>query len=299
MSVDAKTQPMEFNLGFELEFASPIDQNRVADQLRARNHNAQRVDRTNRVWDGTNRVFVTRDGSINCPDTAPHQIEIVTSPRPLNQSIYELGQMLEFITAIKGVTNSSTGLHVGFSFIQPKKQAELDAMKLLYHFPEAELLDMWGRKDNRFCRPLKSNGLIDSLIEAHINNNQLGNTGRMIKSSSISSIIASMRNGEAKYHSVNFIKLAHGYLEFRFMGGTKYHTRVTDIMKSIAAIHNSMTAAIDKERDKEGYEKWLKSLHHRSWKESLRVRKEQLIAYERSVANTRKQVELIEAMLAS
>lgn len=292
--MSTNSPPIEFNTGFEFEFASPLDQAHVADMLRAKNHNAIRVDRLQRVWDGTHRVFVTRDGSVTAPD-GYNQIEVVTSPRKLNESIYEMGQLLSFIQEIGGITNASTGLHIGVSFIDAKKQRDFNPIKMLYHFPESDLLDMWHRKGNRYCRELKGQ-VLNNLITSHLM--QL-TVPKLLTPDVIKSLIIGQREGGAKYFTINFLKLSHGYLEFRFMGGQNYHQNTTQILKSITVIHNAMSASLDPNRDKEGYQAWLKSMHIDGWKHLLKMQEKRIEEYRSTTSAIEKQITQLRQLIAT
>lgn len=134
-------------MGFELEFASPLDWGGIKRSLKRE------------LGESYNKVIkhVTADYSIDIPLSlrysfnSPSPVEIVTAPLPKRSALKNLQILFDWAIELGCVTNPSTGLHVNYS--DAKVQHRLNPVSVLTTIDSKRILSEFHRERNRFCRP--------------------------------------------------------------------------------------------------------------------------------------------------
>lgn len=148
-------------------------------------------------------------------------VELVTGPTPLFEAKVILAKVLNWIKE-NGKTTERCGIHVNISFNKfstPNEKVDissLDPLRFILTFDEDYVFSKFpNRKDNVFARSID-----------YVFPNNLFSFNDDIKTISRSSFSVPSE----KYFGFNFLKLAKGYLELRYLGGKGYEEKVKDII---------------------------------------------------------------------
>ena len=167
---------------------------------------------------------------------AGNGIEIRTPVLPLDKGLKLFEQILGYLADQSAAgdfkTNKTCGLHVNISeetMVTDGQSFREWYAYLVSMFPEREVLAMFRRTNNDFCRPLfcnESEQEIDAVLR-----------------------MAHRGLGTSKYHSVAF----HGNswspecrrIEFRCLGNTNYHLRYAELISTLELIIGAATEAYE------------------------------------------------------
>ena len=148
-------------------------------------------------------------------------VELVTGPTPLFEAKVILAKVLNWIKE-NGKTTERCGIHVNMSFNKfstPNEKVDissLDPLRFILTFDEDYVFSKFpNRKDNVFARSID-----------YVFPNNLFSFNDDIKTINRSSFSVPSE----KYFGFNFLKLAKGYLELRYLGGKGYEEKIKDII---------------------------------------------------------------------
>jgi hypothetical protein len=162
-------------------------------------------------------------------------------------------------------TNETTGLHVGLSFNEAEKIHTLNMAKLSCILDESEILDKFGRKNNRYCKPTLPQIRKSMLrkIEQDLRQNGVPRVPTSVEE------LSRYAGQLDKYHFVNYSKVPRGYLEFRGMGGTNYHGRFDEIKECVLHFVECMDIASDPNKTNRRLEGKMKTILRAGKKKAL------------------------------
>lgn len=232
----------------------------IADSLQRRYLKGKTVVYDKKGVDESGAFVVMADSSIEADEgeRAGYGAEIVTPPLPAKEAIACLSRIFDFIEDEGLKTNHSTGLHINISIPNIKR---LDPVKLVLMMGDEHVLRQFGRVGNAMAKPQMR--LVRDSIERAVA------TGRIPASSSeVGELLGSIAERvlkAGKYNSVNFDKLALGYLEFRSAGNSNYHQDLTTVENLVGRWMSAMDTACDPEKDKNVYLKRLAKVFSENW----------------------------------
>ena len=149
--------------------------------------------------------------------------ELITEPMPYYEAISAMVKILGWIRD-NGWTDEKCALHVNLSFDQfkaklPVKLGAINKLKFILGFNEQMIYDKFPkRKNSIYARsinqivPINKFVFNDNITQIHKENYELPNE---------------------KYYGINFVKLANGYFEIRYLGGRGYEKKVHDIISIV------------------------------------------------------------------
>jgi Putative amidoligase enzyme len=225
----------DLQIGFELEFCSADNHPVILEQLRALGLNITYDDRHRNPARVNTNWYLTHDGSVRWQNGDPRGPtqghELISPVFPLEPGLKIIQGLFKWIENNGHWTNSSTGFHVGISFVNKPKNSQINRLKLLALLEEDKYLRKFKRTSNRFCRSHKKNlskQFADTLAYAYRYAGDKAQTAKMLTPEYLQGAIPTN-----KYFSVNFGKLTQNYLEFRIIGGKNYHKRFDDVKEAI------------------------------------------------------------------
>jgi len=147
--------------------------------------------------------------------------EITTPAIPLIDSLPLLDRLFTALNLIEAETNSTCGFHVNLSFVNEKRNHEIDPIFLLMLIDERSILKEFKRLSNEYCESYL--GKVKRWATSGIDWDML--------------IDKCMRSSE-NYRATNFSHLKErGYVEFRSIGGSGYlekFQRISQIIEHMA-----------------------------------------------------------------
>lgn len=146
-------------------------------------------------------------------------VELVTAPLDYKEARIVLMNVLNWMKKNPNVsTNDRCGLHVNVNYPNQPYIANMDILKFILTFNENEVYKRFpNRKGNIYTKSIKSIAPVHSNFDF--------NTIGMSKTN--------FTYPNTKYYGVNFEKLAKNYLEFRYIGGENYESKLTEIMELV------------------------------------------------------------------
>jgi len=233
-------------MGFELEMMSPLNRPAFIEKLHA-DLGILAVEPQRFSQRDYTKWQVVNDGSIRSLSAnrdlrqPAYGHELISPPLPFEEAMEKLRLCFNWMTDNNVETNDTTGLHIGLSFDDLSKNAQLDGAKLAFLLDENKILKLFGRGRNRYCH-----GVVPAIRKKI--KSQMEHSARIGGVPDVP-----LNSGELKkflptdkYYFVNFTKLAsQGYLEFRGMGGLNYHKRFDDVRSSINHFADCMDQAAD------------------------------------------------------
>jgi hypothetical protein len=179
----------------------------------------------------------------NIGDGVVFRAELVSPPKPFNKAIEDLEMVLDFLQGTSR-TCSTSGLHVGMSFIDSSLNTKVNALELLFSMPEISLLKSYGRYGNHYSQSLQD--IMHTRIIPQIGKRDL---------IAVRSHLARRYYSHGRY-SMEFGKLLYShvpddrrYIEFRIAGGPNYPKRFKDIRETIDIYRQSMIFSLDRNDD--------------------------------------------------
>lgn len=191
----------------------------------------------NNLWLVTNDESVEGDGM---------GVEIISPPTPLGKALDDLEKVFDWMDDNKIITNITTGFHINLSV---PNIADVDLVKLVLFMGETHVMKQFDRLANRY-----SGSQVRSIL-----NNLAG--GRGLPSEASEMIKLADRNlSDSKYTSVNITKMKSGYLEFRIVGNSNYHSDFSKIKNTILRFVSALEIACDKDAERKLYLKKITAL---------------------------------------
>lgn len=210
--------------GFEFEFLSTLEDDEILDDLGPK-YNVV-TDPSIRFDENT----LKRDGW--------RRWEIITPPESKTKALKTLEEIQRYLVETNARTNSSCGFHVNVSATD---MTRFDPMTLIATTEEYLISKTFNRENNPYCviwaehfefmwnKIKKREGLtrnkvfVDNcrkLVEASAYGEWIPEEFKYAKTHS--------KGFADKYVSINVSKLAHGYVEFRSIGGIDYHLKMLE-----------------------------------------------------------------------
>lgn len=230
-------------IGYEIEAISPWD---AGDTLHGFTQ-ALGVKRTD-PYEDTNQYAgwqAKYDGSIKVYRDDYVPVELVSPIMPYEVGMELLPRAFQWMIDKKVYTNVSCGFHVGLS-LPPNVMKRINHLKMAMLLDESSILSMFQRQDSRYCQSWKKTFPNYGLMSA-----------QKITADNEYAALAIIHDRK-KYHTVNFLKLQQGYLEFRPMGGENYERRIDDIVLCIDHFRECLIASCDPKIKQAEYESRLK-----------------------------------------
>ena len=183
-------------------------------------------------WKNSEVWNIEEDGSLS-----EGGIEITSPVKQVHELLNDIEDMFNWIDDI-GSTDSSCGFHVHISTI---KKNEFDPIKLLMFVEENSILKHFeDRRNNQYT------SLISSLEKDYFTEKDLLNIIQK------KDILKELKNNE-KYMGLHIIDLQDNHVEFRYMGGTNYHTKFKEVRENIAKYSHWMEIATNPEYKRKEY----------------------------------------------
>jgi hypothetical protein len=235
-------------LGFEFEFFSPIGRDILATTFESAL--GRKV-----VWTNSYKSDIPVTESqfkLEADFSGGFKMhELVTAPLPYSEAVNVLFRAMNVI-AENGFTSDRCGLHINLSFDKQKSELpisleNLNTLKFILNLNEAKIYELWPSALNKTQKPYKG-----SVNFIYPKNKFIAETTLSVKPDPTQFNIP-----QSKYFGLNFTKLAEGYLEIRYAGGTDYQTKksqavdlinyLTELTYSILE-NNSQYSLIEKQQ---------------------------------------------------
>lgn len=189
---------------------------------------------------GAHQFKLMPDTSIEA-DVKQHKygIELVSPPLPLQQNLNTLQRVFMWMQEQGHETNSSTGLHVNVSVSNLPIQ-NVDKLKLLLLLDEAHVQQAFDRMMNSYTQ-----SHVEILKQAIAQGGMKRQPWTQLRDFANIKHVLNASIDLDKYRTVNFSKLAQGYLEFRIMGNQDYHKRFPTVKRMIIRYALVLLAALD------------------------------------------------------
>lgn len=160
----------------------------------------------------------------------PKMRELITGVLSKDEASDVLIKMLNWINS-NAKLNDKCSLHINISCDNPNFKslnetifrARLDEDRIFEMFPE--------RKNNAYCRSVKNFFAKDLSIVTELTKN----------------FIPIFLFPNSKYYGVNFKKRELGYLEFRYIGGSKYAKKFAEIVEAMTIFENTIQSTLEKD----------------------------------------------------
>ena len=145
-----------------------------------------------------------------------YTLELVTGPLEYNHARIVLIKCLRWIRETPYIkTTPRCGLHLNINFPDTRYIQDIDMLKFILNFDEKQVYDRFPkREDNLYTKSIKD------IVPLHTN----------FDFKNISTNRTSFVYPSSKYYGINFDKLKHNYLEFRYIGGSGYEKQQSDIL---------------------------------------------------------------------
>lgn len=211
-------------LGFEFEFFSPISRDTLAATFESAL--GRKVVSTNSyksdipVTESQFKLEADFSGGFKMH-------ELVTAPLPYAEAVNVLFRAMNVI-AETGFTSDRCGLHINLSFDKQKSELpisleNLNTLKFILNLNEAKIYELWPSALNKTQKPYKG-----SVNFIYPKNKFIAETTIRVNPDPTQFNIP-----QSKYFGLNFTKLAEGYLEIRYAGGTDYQTKKSQAVELI------------------------------------------------------------------
>ena len=267
---------MNFLIGLEFEFGWKVSSTNYYFYKNETFLNIkQELEKTfGRNWTSNIQEF-TQDGSLQfkTKKESYYGIELITKPMKESIAIKFCKDMLKWMQNNEKVcTNKTCGLHVNISILNKKikkNQLNIDYYNLLSITPQKELLQLFGREQNKYCQISENKKFSLIINNKETNKNNLKYWLKYLKNSTIK---VNSKNHNEELISVNnkkeFFKLIkksyldrlsqipkrisivekvnneEKYYEFRIIGNSNYEYRYKDIIKCINIFKESIKKSI-------------------------------------------------------
>jgi len=218
MYSDEQLNAIHFSqIGFEFEFFSKDDVDRVKETI------SNALDKKIRIEEKSHSDFKPTQKTFKLePDNSggSGMIELVTGPLPFTEAKLILAKTLKWIKE-HGTTNDKCSIHINVAFDGKKlgphtNVSKLDVGKFVLNFNEDKVFEHFpNRKDSVYSKSIK---FIVPLSNFH-------------QESPEKTLSKNYMFVSEKYYGVNFQKVPHGYIEFRYLGGKDYEKKYLDILQ--------------------------------------------------------------------
>lgn len=201
--------------------------------------------------DGVTFMIVPDSSITSGGDGEGYGAEIVTPPLHVEEGLYCLSRIFDFIKHYELKTNSSTGIHINLSI--PNMTEKIDTAKLVLLMNDEHVLKQFGRLGNSMTRS-QMNTVRASITAAYENGKpptKKSEVGQLLQ------YIGDQLLNTGKYSAVNFVKLRDDYLEFRAAGNADYHDKFEEIQRLVGRWLSAIERACDPDMDKDLYLKRL------------------------------------------
>ncbi len=192
---------------------------------------------------------LVEDGSIRPDSQRPGLgFELVSPPLPIQTALINLKKVFAWMHSEGHYTNDTTGFHVGVSWGTPGTMRRIDKLKVALLLGEHYLIDLFDRAFNEFTQSHLDR--LKTQLAALIKKNTAWTRSR-----DLDLLIHKIGNqiDLKKYRTINFGKLAQGYLEFRIMGNRDYDRRLDEIVTTILRYAFVVKAALDPQAFEQPY----------------------------------------------
>lgn len=249
-----------FVIGFELEFVSVYDRGTIQSLLKVEFPKYK------------NKIKVVEDVTIASSAKMPHRHEVITPPLPQEEALQLLADMYNFLNNNHCAANKTTGFHVNVSFAEKSLNKWLNPLHVVDITPYNDILQRWGRTENRYCRSFdfyfnyikkrvkmiyKPQKWTDHYAMNHYTHEEVQRASEIRFISMISDCSEEQGDtytmkaydvwdvGQGKHVCMNLHYLKQrGYIEFRMIGGPDYLTKYDHVMEDINKILTSMEQAL-------------------------------------------------------
>lgn len=241
--------------------------------------------------DNYSKWQITTDASLSERERSQNilGLEVISPVMSVKQGYETLSRMLDILN--EGILGSAvsttyeTGLHINIGI----KDKEIDAAKLLVLAGDDAILKSFGRTSNthassiykqvksKFISKFKSQPSREDIMKnispgemVKVANSTIRSINQNFKPdmNKVISIIDSIKP-VAKGFSINFSKMEQGYVEFRSLGGVKYHTREEEILRSVRNMIAVVYISTNEDAFKREYYKQVYKLIYSSFEEWL------------------------------
>ena len=251
-----------FIIGFELEFISVFHRDEIKHFLKKEFPKYK------------NKLQVVEDVTIGSTAKMPYRHEIVTPPLPQEESLTLLKDLYVWLNTNKCAANKSTGFHVNVSFAEKSLNKWLNPLHVVAATPVNDILQRWGRTNNRYCRPFefyfdiirkrvkliyKPKKWTDPYAMSHYTPEEVQRASEIRFISMVADCSEDRGDlytlkafdvwdvGQGKHVCMNLHYLKQrGYIEFRMIGGATYLSKLDDVLTDINTILESMTIALNR-----------------------------------------------------
>lgn len=212
------------NLGFEFEFFSPVSRENLAAIFEKAL--GRQVVWSNSYKSGT--PVTESQFKLEADFSGGFKMhEFVTAPLPYAEAVNVLFRSMNVI-AENGFTSDRCGLHINLSFNKktaslPVSLENLNVLKFILNLDEAKIYDLWPSALNKTQKPYKG-----SVNFIYPKNRFIAETALHVKPDPTQFNVP-----QSKYFGLNFSKLAEGYLEIRYAGGTDYQNKKSQAVELI------------------------------------------------------------------
>ena len=212
------------NLGFEFEFFSPVSRENLAAIFEKAL--GRQVVWSNSYKSGT--PVTESQFKLEADFSGGFKMhEFVTAPLPYAEAVNVLFRSMNVI-AENGFTSDRCGLHINLSFNKkttnlPVSLENLNVLKFILNLDEAKIYDLWPSALNKTQKPYKG-----SVNFIYPKNRFIAETALHVKPDPTQFNVP-----QSKYFGLNFSKLAEGYLEIRYAGGTDYQNKKSQAIELI------------------------------------------------------------------
>jgi hypothetical protein len=227
-------------LGFEFEFFSPLDRERLAGIFE--NSLSRKVVWTNQyksnlpVNETQFRLEADFSGGFKMH-------ELATGMLPYSEAVNVLFRTMNLI-AENGFTTDRCGLHIKMSF--DKKALGLrhglenmNTLKFILNLDEAKVYDLWPSALNKTQKPYKG-----SVSFIYPKNRFIAETTLAVKPDPTQFQIP-----QSKYFGLNFQKLTEGYLDVRYAGGQGYQDKKAQAVELINYLAELSYSVLEKNNE--------------------------------------------------
>lgn len=166
-------------------------------------------------------------------------IEVISPPIKLPEFVKLLPKIFKWIDKV-GSTTDRCGLHVHISHKdhQGDLESKINLIKLiLLNDEEYVYQSMPTRKDNHYAQSMK------------VATNSSGNV--ILSKEALIELLGKKKLNDriSRHHfaGINISGIGDGHIEFRFMGGSNYHKKESEVKKIIANFAHNFSAALDDE----------------------------------------------------
>jgi hypothetical protein len=245
--LDSVLDKSDMRAGFELEFIGPAKLKNVLKSFQTGGipvdqfaHNTQ-TDPDNYNW------ILTDDGSIET-NKDEMGFELISPPVSIRECLEYIDKCFNVIEDSWYRTNSSTGFHMGVSFIDKNKMKKLDKLKLITLLGEEYLLNLFKRKGIYYAAT-HADPLMNLIRDKSVD--------EVLDSKHFKKIIDELNKSVSldKFKTINFSRLStkNPYLEFRIAGNENYQKRFKEIKYTLLRYAYCVDIAADPEKYKKEY----------------------------------------------